>query len=313
MRSLLLAVILLVATASFAAEVTITGTGASTEEALQNAKLLATEAVAGTFITGREDLHNDQYSEHSGQYNGGVIQHYEVTSSSINNGLYSVTIHAEVDTSKINTVVVTEGAAAPYKFAPQVMKAASNYQRTLDAITAINTASPKFTISILSSSFALQGENTTLTYHLQITWTPKWVDDIKKLALLINKPMKLHFWSTPEADPNDSVVCFASLTNEQFLDASNCWAQPVVPKLKKEKLVTHTTIDGINKISMRSISVRHLVHNSNDSGIRLLEVGYIHNPLFVIYQNANVQVDTTVTVLTKDFPKLTSVEFETKE
>lgn len=63
-----------------AAEVTVTGYGASVDEALANARTAAVGQVAGTFVTGQSTLEGDTYRSRTDEYNGGRIRKHEILS-----------------------------------------------------------------------------------------------------------------------------------------------------------------------------------------------------------------------------------------
>ena len=107
---ILIWLICLIVRSALAAEVEAVGYGRTAEEALNNAKTAAIEKIAGTFVTGRTQVENDNYRQRIDQYHGGRIRHYDVLRSERENGLIVTRILAEVDTDKVNTVALDQGA-----------------------------------------------------------------------------------------------------------------------------------------------------------------------------------------------------------
>jgi len=173
---------------SLAAEVTATGYGRTSDEALQNAKVLATEYAASTFLTGKQEFSNGKYKESLGQYNGGLVQKYVVQKTIINSMGYEITILADVNTDKVNEII-TNGDTASNTIIPQVEKALNETHKVQAAWSAISKASDPFVFAVDSTKYEIDGDNIQLTYHLHLKWNPKWVDDSVQLARAINHPV----------------------------------------------------------------------------------------------------------------------------
>ena len=196
MKSQLLALALACACNSVqAVEVTATGYGGSSDEALQNAKVLATEYAASTFVTGKQELIDGKYKETLGQYNGGFIRHIDVKSIEVNAGIYKVTILVDVNTDKINTVVEDQKTATLDKnIVAKVMQSVDEIDSTKKAWEALNSASDPFVITLDNSEYSVDDNNAyhqkyvNITYHFYATWNPKWIDDAKHLVKTINRP-----------------------------------------------------------------------------------------------------------------------------
>ncbi len=162
-----------------AVEVTTNGYGASYDEALQNAKISATESAASTFITGKRELVNGEFSETVGQYNGGIVQRVVVISSAVKSGLYKVVIKADVQVEKVNRVIVPNTVDT----SPRVTDAVGDMNKTLDAWDAINKASRPFSIVTDDVTFHIQDQSTVkVVYKFHAMWNPKWIDDVEQLV-----------------------------------------------------------------------------------------------------------------------------------
>ena len=96
---------------ALAEEVTVTGYGSTFDNALANAKMQALEKVTGTFIISESEYKNKQYKETIDQYNGGIINKYDIVSSSKKSTGYEVTIVADVDRKKDNRMKVNKPVA----------------------------------------------------------------------------------------------------------------------------------------------------------------------------------------------------------
>lgn len=189
MKALLVAAILSCA-CNFvqAVEVTVTGYGGSSDEALQNAKVLAIEYAASTFVTGKREITDGKYKETLGQYNGGLVQKYVVKSTAINDGVYAVTILADVNTDKINDII-TNGDTATNTVVPQIEKAFDEIHKVQAAWVAISAASDPFVFAVDDVKYKIDGEYVQSEYHLHMKWNPKWLDDARQLAKAVNHPI----------------------------------------------------------------------------------------------------------------------------
>ena len=189
MKALLVSAILcLVCNFAQAVEVTATGYGSGSDEALQNAKVLATEYAASTFVTGKQEVIDGKYKATLGQYNGGLVQKYVVKGTAINEGVYAVTILADVNTDKINEII-TNGDTATNTVVPQIEKAFDDIHKVQAAWVAISAASDPFVFAVDDVKYVIDGEDVQSEYHLHMKWNPKWLDDAKQLAKAINHPI----------------------------------------------------------------------------------------------------------------------------
>jgi hypothetical protein len=125
-----------------AVEVSATGYGVNYDEALQNAKVSATEFAASTFITGKRELTNGEFSETVGQYNGGVVQRVVVDSTEVKGDLYKVVIKADVSMDKVNRVIAPNTVDTTL----QATLAVNDMKKVLDAWYAIGKTSHPFAI-----------------------------------------------------------------------------------------------------------------------------------------------------------------------
>lgn len=228
-----------------AIEVTAIGYGSSSDEALQNAKVLATEYAASTFVTGKQELLNGKYKETLGQYNGGLIQKFVVKSTAVHAGVYEVTILADINADKINTIITT-GNVAPNTFSAQLEKIQDEHEKTRNALLAIDNASPRYGVVVDSSTYQIDQNETTIIYRFHVLWTPKWIDDVRQLAKTINRPLKSGWFSTPKVDRQDNIVCFDKYRTNQRIDSDLCFAMFELPDTLHHSIMIKATVHRID-------------------------------------------------------------------
>lgn len=174
-----------------AKEVTVTGYGASVDEALLNAKTAAVEQVAGTFITGQSTLEGDQYHSRTDQYNGGLIRRHEVLSAFEQNGLVAVRIKADVDTDKVNSVILSNGADITAPVADKIEKSRDDFEKTQQIVKALDDPAQAFAIQIKKVDYRNRGDLTDISAEVQIVYSPKWYDDVRLMAQTIGRKIDI--------------------------------------------------------------------------------------------------------------------------
>ncbi len=174
-----------------AAEVTVTGYGKTVDEALTNAKNAAIERVAGTFITGQSTLEGDAYRSRTDQYNGGRIRTHEILSVGEKNGLFVVRIMADVDTDKVNTVIVSNGAEIPAQVADQLDKARDDHEKTRQIVETLDDPAQAFAVEVTKVTYRNRGELTDLLVEGRIVYSPKWYDDVRVMAKTIGRKVDI--------------------------------------------------------------------------------------------------------------------------
>ena len=166
----------------FATEERGTGYGSSFEEALQSAKNVAVGMAAGTFVSQRQDLTGNRYAEKTAQYDGGFIRGYEVLSTSVDGGMYRVTIKADVDTDKANSVIEGAHGEVSEDNVYAAIKIADDRKRIRKAWQDISSVSKMFAVKLAGSQYVIDDDRVNLFYTLYVVWNPKWFDDAKKLS-----------------------------------------------------------------------------------------------------------------------------------
>jgi len=186
MRYLCLAILLYSLTA-VAEEVTSAGYGKTFDEALQNAKTTCVEQVAGTFIVGESSIEGDVYHSHIAQYNGGLITRYTVQTTQENDGLIEVVIKADVDTDKVNSMIVANSAHVSSDVSGKLEKSRDEYNKTQEIITALDETSQAYTVQVGEITYRNRGDLTDVSVQLKLMHSTKWLDDVRVMAKTIGR------------------------------------------------------------------------------------------------------------------------------
>ncbi len=186
-----LAVLACLSLSAQAAEVTVTGYGKTVDEALTNAKTAAVGQVAGAFVTGQSTLEGDAYRSRTDQYNGGRIRKHEILSVDEEDGLFSVRILADVDTEKVNTVIVSNGAEIDAQVTNQLDSARDDHEKTRQIVEALDDPTQAFAIEVTKVTYRNRGEFTDLVVQGRVVYSPKWYDDVRVMAKTIGRKVDI--------------------------------------------------------------------------------------------------------------------------
>jgi hypothetical protein len=165
---------------AFADEVTVTGYGSNYNAALENAKVVALEKGASTFIIAESNARNGKVEEKIDQYSGGVIKSYKITNHYATPLGYEVVIVADV-VPKNNT---RKRTSTPLNIDFEEHDKRARIVNRLDNIgTAVyaNIATPNTKIG---------SYETTVATSIELTWQPKWLSDVKQFTSTINEQGK---------------------------------------------------------------------------------------------------------------------------
>lgn len=190
MRSFLL-VFLFVVTTAHSAEVVVKGYGKTVEDALQNAKTAALELVAGTFVTGQASLEGERYQSRTAQYNGGLIRRHEIISVEEVGELVVVSIKADVDTDKVNTVVASSGAEITESVGVQLEKARDDFEKTRRIVAALDDPAQAFAVRVANVRYRNRGDMTDVEIDGVVVFNPKWYDDVRLMARTIGRKVDI--------------------------------------------------------------------------------------------------------------------------
>lgn len=216
---ILLIVCLLAPSMSLAKEVTAEGHGASVEEAVQNAKINATDIAASTFVSSKQELKDGKFKEVLAKYSGGFIINSKVTSVETTNGIFKVVIVANVDTKKINEVIFSKGEINVGNAANTLRGVVDEKVTLTKAWTDLGKVSDPLVLNVVSTKFNVGPDNkVTASHHIEVKWNKKWMDDVKTLSTAS--------WKKPTAE--SKVLCIEN-TPGFFVDKFDCKSMYVVP------------------------------------------------------------------------------------
>lgn len=234
MKNILLALILVtVSNLTFAKDETATGYGSSFQDALQNAKSLVTEQAASTFVSSKHEVHDGKLNETIAQYNGGFIRKYDVLNTVVNDGLFEVTIKADVDTDKINNVIEAASADVTDPIIEAATNAADNEEKTKHAWHDLSSVVNMYAVKINNVHYVTQNGTVTANYNVNVVWNPKWFNDAKNLA---------DATALPATSRANKAMCF---------NLNACFLVAELPKIYTPDLMTFTaTIHFVNGTTM---------------------------------------------------------------
>lgn len=175
----LLVVLLVACSIANATEVTVTGYGNTFDNALQNAKLQALEKVTGTFIIGENQYRDKRYTESIDQYNGGIINKYDIISSNKNFSGYEVTIVANVDRKKDNRI----NPAKPVELNVQ----RQDYLEREKVFDRLDDFSKAVSFQISQPTYSVGRNSTTINLNVVMSFQPNWISDVKSFAKVIDE------------------------------------------------------------------------------------------------------------------------------
>lgn len=168
-----------------------TGYGKTVAEALQNAKTAAVDQVAGTFITGKSTLDGDSYRSRTDQYTGGLIRKQHILSVSEQDSLFVVRIQADVDTEKVNSVIVSDGAEITTQIADKIEKSRDDFEKTRRIVEALDDPAQAFAVRVRKVDYKNRGELTDVIAEVEIVYSPKWYDDVRVMAKTIGRKVDI--------------------------------------------------------------------------------------------------------------------------
>jgi hypothetical protein len=176
MKKTLLA-LLLASSFAYAEQVTVTGYGANYNAALENAKVLALEKGASTFIIGENRAREGRVTEEIDQYNGGVIKSYRIVSQRNDGFSHEVEIDADVVPKDNRIVRNTTEFSADFKEFGERERVVNRLDNVANAISAV-VVNPRFNVGRYS---------TVATGRVVLSFQPKWLSDVREFAMVVNQ------------------------------------------------------------------------------------------------------------------------------
>jgi len=176
MKKTLLA-LLLATSFAFAEEVTVTGYGNDYNAALENAKVLALEKGASTYIIGEKRATEGRVTESIEQYNGGAIKSFNVISRRNTPLGWEVDIVADV-VPKDNRVIRnnTDFSADFKEF--------SERERVVNKLDNVGSA---ISATVVNPTYSVGRYSTVATGRVVLSFQPKWVSDMREFTKVVNQ------------------------------------------------------------------------------------------------------------------------------
>jgi hypothetical protein len=177
MKKTLLA-LLLASSFAYAEQVTVTGYGATYNAALENAKVLALEKGASTFIIAENRARDGRVVEEIDQYNGGVIKTYTIVSRNSTHIGHEVEITADV-VPKNNSMKRSSGNSLDIDF--------EDYDKRERVVQHLDNVTNAIRADVMPTSHKIGRYETTVYTNIVLSWQPKWISDMKSYASVVNK------------------------------------------------------------------------------------------------------------------------------
>ena len=246
---------------------------------------------------------NGKYNETLGQYNGGFIQKYEVTNTVVTSGIYAVTIHADVDTDKVNKVIVANTTSVN-DAVPHVEKAVDEFNKTVNGWDAIDGASKPFAVALDNTTYSVyDGRAVDVTYHLHMVWNPKWIDDAKQLVKAVGR--------SPVSGEGTYAVCFKN--NDQ--DGGTCGGVLILPTTKYWRTTEFAVVvhfkDGTSQLFKEYANPAQRLYSDRD--VRIQESGWfkpiVTVPAVSLFQDVVSPFDIGLELSVEKFKNVSDVTF----
>jgi hypothetical protein len=194
MKALAILAFYAVCSCVFATEVVSTGYGRTVEEATRNAKTNALEQVTGTFVIGKSTAEGDVLTTRIDEYNGGLIRKHTVVSTQESAGLIEVVMKADVDTDKVNNIIVSDGGKFPDP--ANLQQSRDDFERTKAIVDALDDPTQAFAVRVGKIAYANRGATTTVTVEAWVVYSPKWYDDVRLMARTMGRKIDIGSWWT---------------------------------------------------------------------------------------------------------------------
>jgi len=176
MKKTLLA-LLLASSFVCAEEVTVTGYGTDYNAALSNAKTMALEKGASTYIIGEKRALEGRVTESIEQYNGGVIKSFNVISQRNTPLGYEVEIVADV-VPKDNRVIRNNN-----EFSANFQEFGER-ERVVNKLDNVGSA---ISATVVNPNYSVGRYSTVATGRIVLAFQPKWVSDMREFTKVVNQ------------------------------------------------------------------------------------------------------------------------------
>lgn len=322
MKNLLISLLFLTSVA-VAEEVKVTGYGANYNSALENAKVAALEKGASTFMIGESTARNNRVTEEIDQYNGGIINKYEVVGQRRTDSGVEVTIVADV-VPKNNKVL---HGKTPFNVN------FDEYQQRERIVNRLDNVGKAIHATVVNNQTKIGRYETTVRGTVLLQWQPKWLSDMKSLGKVMNDKgstsnnvydgvsggainalmtrggfigamvgMGVDSAVRPDPQPSSAsmMYCFSQFYNTSF-DCTNAGVDLNFPR--NPKLVIVGKVDGRSVVLYEQyldMKMYRFVSAGESVGTTgLLRTSYetrFHNPALIIHEQETQSVDLTFNV-----------------
>lgn len=171
-----------------ASETVITqGIGTTCDDALRQAKSLATERVAGSYLKSYRTLHNDTSLEESvNEYTGGVVTSFKILQSDgAQPCTVSIAANVDIEKSKILAPPIVKNSIDLGHIGTVVEKR----KDASDIVSKLINRPDQFTVDISDVSYSPGTSLTQIDFDIKkITYTEQWKADLEALLSVQNKP-----------------------------------------------------------------------------------------------------------------------------
>lgn len=178
-RTLLASVLFLFAGYSNAVEVTADGYGTNYDIALSQAKRNALEKVASTFITSQRTLKDGTVEERVIEYNGGIIESYEIVREERNGIDHRITIVANVEPKHDNRVLPKQDSTIQWN--------EKDFDDRQEVVRALDDISKAVHATVVASRVSANTWESEIAVNVTLKWQPKWISDLKAFSSVINE------------------------------------------------------------------------------------------------------------------------------
>lgn len=323
MKQLILSLLFL-SSVVMAEEVTVTGFGTTYNSALESAKVSALEKGASTFLIGENSARNGKVTEEIDQYNGGILQKYQVVSHQQTPNGHEVTIVADV-VPKNNTVRRKSRTDLNIDF--------EEYEQREKVVARLDNISKAIHAKVTNVQPSIGRYETTVRGSVLLSWQPKWITDMKSFGKVMNDNgkttnniydnasgslvnalmtragfvgamvgMGVDAAARPETpmNSNSMMYCFSQFYNSSF-DCTNAGVDITFPRNPKLVIVAKSNGRDIvlyeQYLDMKMY--RYVSAGESMGTTGLLRTNYqtrFHNPAFIIHEQETQTVDLTFNV-----------------
>jgi hypothetical protein len=190
-KRLIFSILLLKTAEALATEVMAYAEGASYEEALSKAKIIAIEKANGTWIKSTSSTDGYKYKEKIIEYGGGFIKSYEVIESGIN----FVKIKANVERGERS--VQTNSAAVPAAMFDELKHKKTQQENLKKAIAELDNRAEAIAFKITKIEYLPDNAKTLVVIEGDAQIQESWYNEYKNLSQAADQLIQLESFYKP--------------------------------------------------------------------------------------------------------------------